>query len=193
MSIEFNRYAGLIGQVGRGDQDALEALFRETRRPVEAVVRRITCNHEATEEVASDVYLQVWKKAGSFDPDRGDPLSWVLTIARHRAIDHVRSGRRTRVTELPEGRVAEAVKNPGREQSLAETRLLLSAGLRALSSDQKQVIELIYFDGLSHQDAARHLRLPLGTVKTRIRLGLAKLRSFVCPQGTDWTTNAAIA
>lgn len=178
-----DRYAGLIGRVGRGDQGALEALYNETRRPVESTVHRIVGDWHAAEEVASEVYLQIWKKARVFNPARGTPLSWVLTIARHRAIDHIRAGKRTKEkeSELQESWVAVTGDDPEKDSCRVEISNRIQAALQELSSAQREAIETIYFDGLSHREAARRLNLPLGTIKTRIRLALARMRNQLRP------------
>jgi len=171
------RYTYLIEQIGRGDQAALEALIAETSRPVKNVIRGIVADPAAAEELASDVYLQIWKKAQQFDRTRGTPLRWMLTIARSRAVDHARWKRSPELPiDMDAAPHAGTGGNPESNSSLAESRRLIELALQKLSSEQREVVRTIFFGGLSHREASRQLRLPVGTVKTRIRLSLAKLR-----------------
>jgi RNA polymerase sigma-70 factor (ECF subfamily) len=140
---------------------------------------RILGDHGAAEEVTADVYLQVWHQAARWDPERGAPLTWLLTLARSRAIDRVRVGAAHRTQRAP---LAEALDvpatSPGPDAAAvaAKQRAIVQEALAELGSDQREVIELAYFAGLSHGEIAVRTGIPLGTVKTRIRLGMAHLR-----------------
>jgi RNA polymerase sigma-70 factor (ECF subfamily) len=133
-----------------------------------------------------EVYLQVWRTAGSYDPQRGIVISWLATLVRSRAIDCLRR-RKARRAELEEN-VDEVANNlrdfrPGPEQASVEGGLarLVQKAMAQLSPDQREAIELAYFSGLTHAEAAVQTGLPLGTVKTRIRLGMLNLRKLLEP------------
>jgi RNA polymerase sigma-70 factor (ECF subfamily) len=131
------------------------------------------------------VYLQVWKKGETYSGTKGSPLAWLVTIARSRAIDALRS-RAVREFEqqVPletAGGVADAAPDPEEHSSLAQRGLLVQRALAALPKDQREAIELAFFRGLSHVEVAEALGQPLGTIKTRVRLGMTRLReSLLC-------------
>lgn len=148
------------------------------------MVLKILDNREAAEEVTLDVYTQVWRQAHSYDQARGTPGGWLMTLARTRAIDRYRAGaaERGRVESLD---VVEFFASDGKtpEQDLAgqERRQYVRQAIASLSAGQRQAITLAYFYGLSQSEIAEQLQLPLGTVKTRIRLGMLKLREVLAP------------
>ncbi|HZS08676.1 MAG TPA: sigma-70 family RNA polymerase sigma factor [Blastocatellia bacterium] len=176
------RWPALIRGMARGDQSALSEFYDETSRLVFALALRMLNDRGAAEEVTLDVYWQVWRQAQKFDPARGTPLAWLMTIARSRAIDRLRSAAWTRHEKEPleEARaVAADTHSPEDVAGLTETRQLIRRALDQLSPEQREVIEVAYFGGLSHQEIALKLGLPLGTVKTRIRSGMMKLRELL--------------
>lgn len=178
-SLRDPRQAELIGRVAGGDEQALATLYDETSRLVYGLLLRVLNDAATAEEVLLDVYTQVWRQAASYSAERGAPLAWLTTIARSRAIDRLRSRRveqsRTEPldTVLYRGASDEDVEG---EWAARETRKAVRAALDELSPEQREVIELAYFGGMSHSEIAAAKGQPLGTVKTRIRLGMTKLR-----------------
>ena len=166
----------LIVTVARGESGAFDALFRHLSGPVYRTVLAVIRNPAHAEEVAQEVLIEIWRTAGRFDPDRGSAASWALTIARRRAIDRVRSTtadtdreRRTAGVPVSWDAVSETV-----EDILDRERL--TSSLDRLSDPQRQAIMLAYYGGHTHDEIAGILGVALGTVKSRIRIGLAKLR-----------------
>lgn len=175
---------GLIALVAAGDEDALARLYDTTSRTVFGLVLRILGDPSAAEEVTLDVYTQVWRQAARYDPRRGTPSAWLLTIARSRAIDRFRSSEQTRKRTEPLSAVevrASSGSRPDETASEAERGALVREALEGLPREQRDVIELAYFRGLSHSEIAAELSQPLGTVKTRTRLGLIRLRQALAP------------
>jgi RNA polymerase sigma-70 factor (ECF subfamily) len=176
--------AELIQRVAGGEQSALSTLYDSTSRPLFALVVRILGERASAEEVLLDVYTQVWKNAPSFDETRGLPLAWLMTIARTRAIDRLRSGKqyqqRTEPLDLVRNEQSE-LANPEEATAMSEREKLVHSALESLSPEQREVIELAYYSGLSHSEIAARLGQPLGTVKTRARLGMIKLCSLLKP------------
>ncbi len=172
----------LIQNVAVGDQQALAALYDMTSRSVYGLLLRILSDAGAAEEVLLDVYTQAWRQAASFDARRGSPMAWLTTIARSRAIDRIRRGRAERERTEPLESVArtassgEDVEGGVRE---SETREVVQAALAELSPEQREVIEMAYYGGYSHSEIAAARGLPLGTVKTRTRLGMMRLRELL--------------
>lgn len=179
------RQAQLIRGAASGDQDALGALYDATSRTVYGLLLRILSDASAAEEVLLDVYEQVWRQAAQYSRERGSPLAWLTTIARSRAIDRLRRGRREQQnTEPLEGIVATA-RAPGASAEDAvmagEVRAVVREALGSLTPEQREVIELAYYGGMSHSEIAAARGIPLGTVKTRTRLGLMRLREMLRP------------
>jgi len=172
--------ATLIARTARGDEVALADLYDQTCATVYGLALRIARDHAMAEEVTADVYLQVWRQAARFDPARGTPLSWLLVLARSRAIEQVRTRARQleepgHLDELPE-RPAEG-PGPEEQSAAAQRHRLVRQAMMELPREQHQVIERAYFLGLSHAEIAVLLDEPLGTVKTRIRLAMTRLRA----------------
>jgi RNA polymerase sigma-70 factor, ECF subfamily len=183
-SVRDQDLASLVGRVATGDQSALAELYDATNRLVYSLVLRVLGDMNSAEEVLSDVYTQVWRKAASYDADRGAPLAWIATIARSRAIDRLRSSRQDRYRQESLDVLGEAPANsssPEEAASASERQKLVREALNLLTVEQRQVIELAYYSGLSHSEIAEKLNQPLGTVKTRIRLGMMKLREALAP------------
>jgi len=174
----------LVEQVAAGDQAALATLYDTTNRLVYGLILRVLGDISSAEEVLLDVYTQVWRQAASYDTGRGTPLAWLTTIARSRAIDRLRSGwqdqqRKESLETL--GDAPAATASPEEMTVASERQRLVRAALDALSPEQREVIELAYYSGLSHSEIAEKLNQPLGTVKTRTRLGMMKLREALAP------------
>jgi RNA polymerase sigma-70 factor (ECF subfamily) len=141
-------------------------------------------DRSTAEEVLLDVYTQVWRQASTYDAGRGAPLAWLLTIARTRAIDRLRSGKHEHQNKESLdaiGEVTATTASPEADTVSSERRQLVRTALDSLSVEQREVIELAYYSGLSHSEIALQLGQPLGTVKTRTRLGMMKLREMLRP------------
>ena len=177
-------WAALIKRVAEGDQSALTALYDSTSRLVFGLILRVVGDRATAEEVVLDVYTQVWRQAATYDTKRGAPLAWIMTIARTRAIDRLRSSRHDLQSKEPLDAIGEARSasaSPEENTVLSERRTLVRSALDLLSAEQREVIELAYYSGLSHSEIALKLNQPLGTVKTRTRLGMMKLRDTLRP------------
>ena len=168
----------LIEDIARGDQHAMQALYGRTHRIVFTLIVRILANRETAEEVTIDVFHDVWRKAASYDPAGGPVIGWIMNQARCRAIDRLRfDQRKKRVNEYPDSLLPTTDIVDPQESSLFEERSrLLRAALDVLTPEERQAIETAFFGEMTHCEAATQLNQPLGTVKTRIRSGLGKLR-----------------
>jgi RNA polymerase sigma-70 factor (ECF subfamily) len=173
-----------IERAAAGDEQALTDLYDESSALVFSLALRILGNEADAEEVTLEVYTQVWRRAGDFDRGRGSAGAWLTTLARSRAIDRLRAGAMRRASErsLPEaGTLCDPGPLPDAAGQAGEQRRFVQAALDALSPEQRELIELAYFSGLTHSELARRLHQPLGTVKTRIRLAMMKLRKLLEP------------
>ena len=176
-------WARLIQAIAAGDQLALHALYERVHRIVFTLVMRITANRETAEELTIDVFHDIWRRAARYDAANGTVLGWIMNQARSRAIDRLRFDSRKKRSDggdiqLP----AEVAADPRDMLELAEQGKALRAALAALTPDERQAIEATFFAGLTHAEAAARLNQPLGTVKTRIRSGLHKLRQALAAE-----------
>ena len=178
MTARATHLANLIRGMAVRDQSAMSALYDATNRLVYSLVLRILSDPAIAEEVMLDVYMQVWRQASTYDEKRGAPLAWLTTVARSRAIDRLRSGKQRQQREEPLERADNHSTPANVEEAVeaSEMRQRVRAALEELSPEQREVIELAYYGGLSHSEIAAKLGQPLGTVKTRTRLGMMKLR-----------------
>ncbi|MBI3345056.1 MAG: sigma-70 family RNA polymerase sigma factor [Gammaproteobacteria bacterium] len=172
----------LLAAIARREQSALESLYDMTVARVYGVALRITGRRDAAEEVVADVYWQVWQQAGRYDAQRGSVLAWLLTICRSRALDHLR--RRDKAEFHPEPQTLDselsvAGTNPEDLLSAVERESVVHAALQGLSAQQRQLIALAFFKGMSHQEIATYTAIPLGTVKTHLRKALAALQQLL--------------
>jgi len=174
----------LVELVATGDQSAIATLYEATNRLIYSLILRVLGDVNSAEEVLIDVYTQVWRQASSYDANRGAPLAWMATIARSRAIDRLRSGwqdqRRKESLDVL-GDAPANVASPEESAAISERQRLVREALNLLTPEQREVIELAYYSGLSHSEIAEKLKQPLGTVKTRTRLGMMKLREALAP------------
>jgi RNA polymerase sigma-70 factor (ECF subfamily) len=174
----------LVELVATGDQSALAMLYDTTNRLIYSLILRVLGDVSSAEEVLVDVYTQVWRQAASYDANRGAPLAWMATIARSRAIDRLRSGWQDQRRKEPLDVLGDAPANaasPEETTAAAERQRFVREALNLLTPEQREVIELAYYSGLSHSEIAEKLKQPLGTVKTRTRLGMMKLREALAP------------
>jgi len=175
---------GLIERAGQGDQTALAALYDETSSLVYGLAMRILQDTFAAEDVTIEVFTQVYRRASSYDPARATPSAWILMLTRSRAIDRLRleSRRRAREDSLEKAATILSLADDPEERTAAkELRGVVRTALTALSPEQREVIELAYYSGLTHSEIAATIELPLGTVKTRVRTGMMVLRDQLRP------------
>lgn len=168
----------LVTQVARGDEAAFEALFRRTAGPVLGVVRRVLRDPAQSEEVAQEVMVEVWRTATRFDPSRGSATTWIMTMAHARAVDRVRSAQASRDRDERVGR-RDSVREYDEVAEEVEVRLEQQAVrgcLGGLTDLQRESVQLAYYGGYTYREVAELLDVPLGTVKTRLRDGLIRLR-----------------
>ena len=170
-------WATLVQSIAAGDQLALHALYQRAHRIVFTLIMRITANRETAEELTIDVFHDVWRRASGYDAANGTVLGWIMNQARSRAIDRLRFENRKKRSHGGQVQLeAEMAADPRDVLELREQSEVLRAALAALTPDERQAIETTFFAGLTHTEAAARLNEPLGTIKTRIRSGLHKLR-----------------
>ena len=170
-------WAALVRSIAAGDQTALHALYERAHRPVFTLIMRITANRETAEELTIDVFHDVWRRAARYDAVNGTVLGWIMNQARSRAIDRLRfESRKKRSASGDEQPLAEVAADPRDLLELGEQVRSLRVALETLTPDERLAIETTFFAGLTHAQAAARLNQPLGTIKTRIRSGLQKLR-----------------
>lgn len=169
----------LVQAISKGDQRALRELYDRTHRIVFTLILRITKSPLTAEEVTLDVYHDVWRHAATYDSARGSVVGWIMNQARSRAIDRLRWERRGK--RVDDGKTTGFGDGETRSESspMEEQRRMIDGALEALTIDERRAIELAYFEELTYVEAAKRLGAPLGTIKTRIRSGLAKLRTLL--------------
>jgi RNA polymerase sigma-70 factor (ECF subfamily) len=182
----------LVVLLARCDVEALGALYDRHARYVLGMAMAVLRDQPAAEETLQDVFLKLWRQPESFDAGRGRFANWLLSVTRNRAIDVLRARRPTISTGDPDVAnlllaVASDAPDPAEEAVLAEQRRQVRRALRDLPAAQRQVVELAYFGGLSQSEIARYLNEPLGTVKTRVRLAMQKLRTSLA-EIESWST-----
>jgi RNA polymerase sigma-70 factor (ECF subfamily) len=176
----------LIQFVAQGDSAALAELYDRYGRLAYGLAYRVLSDGQAAEEAVQDAFLQVWRKAGTFDPERGAGFrAWLLTIVHNRAIDTLRRRARhdSREVELDPGAPFQGDADPVFEVLGNLDRDQIRKAMATLPADQRNTIEMAYFEGLTHREIAERHSLPLGTVKGRLRLGLHKLHELLLLQG----------
>lgn len=168
----------LLGRVAEGDQQAFSELYDQIAPRVLGLVRRLLKDHAQSEEVTQEVFLEIWQTAKRYDSNKGGAATWILTMAHRRAVDRVRSSQSTRVRDTKIGirdlqheydSVSESVEIKV-EHERVEKALL------RLTELQRQAVTLAYYGGYSHSEVAEMLSVPIGTVKTRLRDGMIRLR-----------------
>ncbi len=175
----------LVERVRQGDQAALDLLYKRYSSPVYSLVWRILQSPEEAEDVALDVFWQVWRQADRYDPARGAPPAWIFTLARSRAIDRLRARNRREDRNVsiddPELNIDPLDENaaPDEVVSFRQSRDAVRAAMAKLSTVQREAVELAFLRGMTHVEIAEKLGQPLGTVKTRIRQGLIRLRGHL--------------
>src|SRR5947209_2932363 len=170
-------WVALVQAIAAGDQLALHALYERAHRIVFTLIMRMTANRETAEELTIDVFHDIWRRASRYDAENGTVLGWIMNQARSRAIDRLRfesRKKRAHCSDVPPP--AEVVADPHDVLELRQQGESLRAALTSLTPDERLAIEMTFFAGHTHAEAAARLNQPLGTIKTRIRSGLHKLR-----------------
>jgi len=181
---EFDK--ALIEQVKKGDKSAFKEIYSRFSQVTYNLALRMLRDKDDSEEVVQEIFLQVWNKAQSYDPERGALSTWILNIARSRSIDKLRKvGYRSRDIEIDEEKVNSNEDFSSTIENREENNNVIREALESLPENQRIAIELVYFDGLTHVEAAEKLQEPVGTIKTRIRLGVMKLKERIMPYIED--------
>jgi RNA polymerase sigma-70 factor, ECF subfamily len=183
-SLDLEAEIELLRRVGAGDLRGFEELYRRFGGMLFATIIRILNQQEAAEDVLQEVFLQIWEKAPLYDPARGKPLTWVVTLARNKAIDRLRSTQRSHRLHSEVEREAQGFDSSEEKSSAdvleaVEKGKLVRAAMAKLSKDQREAISLAFFSGLSQTEIAERIGEPLGTVKARIRRGMMRLREVL--------------
>lgn len=179
----------LVRRMAAGDESAVSILYDRYGAVLYAVTYRIVGQRADVEEVVMEAFTQIWRDATRFEAGRGSVVAWLTMICRSRALDHVRSrSRREKLNTSAAGESGSQVpamgslaKDPGFQVEQSERERRVAQALEQLSPGQREAIELAYFEGLSQSEIAERLNEPLGTVKTRMRLGMMKLREALRP------------
>lgn len=176
-----DRCAGLLGRISTADEAAFELLFREYGAVMLAAIVRIVRDRSLGEEILQDCFTEIWRRASSFDVSRGTGRGWVITLCRRRAIDRVRAVQAQRDRDWTQG-VGQltAVGEPAEDTAVARDEALRTVtALRDLGEPHASTIALAYFQDMSHAQISQQIDVPLGTVKSRIRDGMTRLRTMM--------------
>jgi len=176
----------LMKDISRRRHDALSELYGRHSKRLRATIDGVVHEEAEADDVLQEIFLQVWEEAGRYSPKAGKPLGWMVTIARRRAIDRLRRRQAyCRARDRYEKRVMQDSQTPRRDASrtlvLNDLHHFLRKSIRALPNFQREAVELAFFNGLSHREIAAATHTPLGTVKTRLELGLQKLTHALRP------------
>lgn len=179
---------GLLQRVAEGSPEAFEALYDRYCRLAYAIAMRVLADAHAADEVVQEAFLAVWHKRLTYRAELGAPRTWIATIVRNRAIDHLRREAHRDIyelgTEVPQDRAA--LSDTWTEVAAELSRHEIQAALRTLPIEQRQTIELAYWCGLSQSEISEQMHVPIGTVKGRARLGLLKLRDALEREEEPW-------
>jgi RNA polymerase sigma-70 factor (ECF subfamily) len=175
-----NDDVALMLRIAAGEQAALRALYDRHNGVVFAICLRILRDRSEAEQTLIDVFAEVWEQSGRFDASRGTPVSYIALLARSRAIDRVRARKKDASTSLdavgPTIAESDNATDPVTRTLADERKALVARALSSLDANQREAVELAFYDGLSHSEIAAKLSKPLGTVKTHIRQGLIRMR-----------------
>ena len=168
----------LLAQIAGGDQAAFGALYDEISPRVFGLVRRLLVDHAQAEEVTQEVFLEIWQNASRYEPSKGGASTWILTMAHRRAIDRIRSSQSGRDRDVKIG-IRDYVSDYDNVADTVETTIeheRVKEAMTQLTELQRQAVSLAYYGGYSHSEVAAMLSVPIGTVKTRLRDGMIRLR-----------------
>ena len=163
----------LLTQISEGDEDAMKGFYKKTVRHVYGMSHRVISNSEEAEEVALEVFMYVWENASQFDRELSKPLSWLLMITRTRAIDKVR--KRARAVEIDDSmdeNLITGTDNPEDTYIASERRKIMRSAMSQLTSKEKKVMELSYYQQFSHSEISERVDIPVGSVKSTIRVAM---------------------
>ncbi len=181
---DISRISHCLDAIGRRrDRAAFDELFGMLSAPLASHVRRLGMPAEQVEDIVQDVMLRIWQRAENFSPGQGHAIGWIFRIARNACIDRLRQ---SGPYPEPEAQAPEqASQQPGADQLLDQKRRAhaLQNAISGLPPEQAQLVRMAYFESLTHKDMAERLHLPLGTVKSRLRLAIAHLRQQMIPPG----------
>lgn len=173
----------LLARIARGDVAALQTIYERHAPRAVAIAFRILRDRSEAEDVVQETFLELWRRASQFDADRGGAIAWVVTIARSRAIDRLRAsgtaGKTIASASASEGLAPLALPLPSDEAEQRRDVARVATALSALPDAQRETIELAYFEGLSQSEIAERTGTPLGTVKMRVKLAMAKLAALL--------------
>jgi RNA polymerase sigma-70 factor (ECF subfamily) len=175
--------AELVARISRGDRAALGALYDRYGAILLAVGHRVLGERREAEDLLHDVFLEAWRSIRDYDPARGSVRAWLCLRMRSRALDRLRSAGRSRTVSVEDAVFSEVQLLSSDDPSAGPDRAVLRRALVALSAEQRAVLELGYFEGLSSSEIAARLQIPLGTVKSRVAAALVKLRAGLDPKG----------
>lgn len=192
MAMVHGRYASasdeeLMARLPMKDIEALDALYDRYGKLAYSTALRVVADVHLAEDIVQEVFLRIWSHSDGYAPERGRFVSWFLSVVRNKAVDQVRTRRRRQrreiVSEEPDRQVPSSDdRDPALMAELADLRQTVRRALVTLPAEQRQAIEMAYFGGYTQNEIAARLGDPLGTVKTRIRLGMQKLRSLLLPE-----------
>ena len=168
----------LLAQIAGGDQAAFGALYDEVSPRVFGLIRRLLVDHAQSEEVTQEVFLEIWQNASRYEPSKGGASTWILTMAHRRAIDRIRSSQSGRDRDVKIG-IRDYVSDYDNVADMVETTIeheRVKEAMTQLTELQRQAVSLAYYGGYSHSEVAAMLSVPIGTVKTRLRDGMIRLR-----------------
>jgi len=170
----------LVARIAGGDRQALASLYDRYAPHLLALARRVLGDNREAEDLVHDVFLEIWRQAGDYDATRGSVRAWIVMRLRSRALDRLKTPRVSRSVPLEGARFdeAEVVEDP----ALAPDRAAIRRALAGLPAEQRAVLELGYFEGLSSAEIADRVSVPIGTVKSRVAAGMAKLRAELAVQ-----------
>lgn len=172
--------AELLSKIANGDENALAELYDRYRAILFGFLLRILHNRTEAEDILQEVFIQVWQRASNFDESRGKAFTWLVTLTRSRAIDRIRAlDSRSRTVEQATREQSDVVSDAETDAILSQRSETIRAALKNLSEEQRQVLLLAYFDGFSQTEISQRLNSPLGTVKTRMRNGMIRLRELL--------------
>lgn len=168
----------LLGRVANGDQDAFSQLYDEISPRVFGLIRRLLVDFSQSEEVTQEVFLEIWQSATKYEPSKGGAATWILTMAHRRAVDRIRSSQSGRDRDIKIG-IRDFVSDYDNVSETVEVTIeneRVKKAMAKLTELQRQAVSLAYYGGYSHSEVATLLKVPIGTVKTRLRDGMIRLR-----------------
>jgi len=183
----------LMQRIAEGDRVAFDIVSQRFHGLIFSTIYKVLNHVEDSEDVAQEVLLSLWKKASTYEPGKGKLMTWIATMSRNRGIDRFRSHQRRfalqeKLENAASGSAAESADSGRAELYLSETRRMLKTAVVELSAEQREVIHLAYFEGLTQSQIASRINRPLGTVKARIRRGVENLRGLVkARMGSDYS------